>query len=83
VNLTIARNVRIAVELLIIAAAVTAVMTTIVYAWEAPYFDHPYRGENAKRNFVTGSVVLSAPGAVAAGGAVASLAPPGGSRCPT
>lgn len=57
-NPTIARTLRI--ELLVIAAAVAAVVTTIVYAWEAPYFDHPYRGENAKRNFVTGSVVLSA-----------------------
>ena len=66
-NPTIARTLRIAVELLVIAAAVAALVTTIVYAWEAPYFDHPHRGENAKRNFVTGSVVLSAPAAVAVG----------------
>ena len=30
------------------------------YPWPPPDFDHPYRGENAWRNFVTGSVVLSA-----------------------
>jgi hypothetical protein len=58
---------RIAAELLIIAAAATAVVTAIMYAWEAPYFDHPYRSENAWRNFLTGAVVLSALGTVAAG----------------
>jgi hypothetical protein len=38
-----------------------------MYALAAPDFDHPYRGENAWRNFVTRSVVLSALGAAAAG----------------
>jgi hypothetical protein len=64
---TVARILRIAAELLVIAAAVTAVVTGMIYAWEAPYFDHPHRGENAWRNFVKASVVLSSLGAVAAG----------------
>jgi hypothetical protein len=42
--------------------AVAAIVTGVLYAVEAPYFDHPYRGENASRNFVTGSAVLSALG---------------------
>jgi hypothetical protein len=67
VNPTVARILRIAAELLVIAAAATAVATAIMYAWEAPYFDHPYRGENARRNFLTGAVVLSALGTAGAG----------------
>jgi hypothetical protein len=64
VNPTIARTFRIAAELLVIAVAVAAIVTGVMYALAAPDFDHPYRGENAWRNFITGSVVLSALGAV-------------------
>jgi hypothetical protein len=58
---------RIAAELLIIAVTATVILTGVMYALAAPSFDHPYHGENAWRNFVTGSVVLSALGASAAG----------------
>jgi hypothetical protein len=61
VSPTIARILRIAAELLVVAVAVAAMVTGVMYA-----VDHPYRGENAWRNFVTGSVVLSALGAGAA-----------------
>ena len=62
-----ARGLRIAVELLAIAVTVAAIVTGVMYVLAAPDFDHPYRGENAWRNFVTGSVVLSALGAAGAG----------------
>jgi hypothetical protein len=67
VNSTVARSLRISAELLAIAVTVTAIVTGLMYALAAPDFDDPYRGENAWRNFVTGSVVLSALGAAAAG----------------
>jgi hypothetical protein len=67
VNPTLARGLRIAAELLAIAGTVAAIVTSVMYALAASDFDHPYRGENAWRNFVTGSVVLSALGAAAAG----------------
>jgi hypothetical protein len=66
VSPTIARTLRIATELLIIAAAVAVLVTGVMLALEAPYFDHPYRGENAQRNFITRSVVLSGLGTLAA-----------------
>jgi hypothetical protein len=65
-NPTIARVLRIATELLIIAAAVVVIVTGVMLALEGPYFDHPYRGENAQRNFMTGSLVLSGLGTLAA-----------------
>jgi hypothetical protein len=66
VNPTMARTLRIATELLIIAVAVAVLVTGVMLALEAPSFDHPYRGENAQRNFITGSVVLSGLGTLAA-----------------
>jgi hypothetical protein len=46
--------------------AIAVMVTGVMDALAAPDFDHPYRGENAWRNLVTGSVVLSALGAAAA-----------------
>jgi hypothetical protein len=67
VNPTLVRTWRIATELLAIAVTVAAIVTTVTYTLAAPGFDDPYRGENAWRNFVTASIVLSALGAAAAG----------------
>lgn len=53
---TVARIVRIATELLIIAAAIAVIVAGAMFALEGPYFDHPYRGENAQRNFIVGMV---------------------------
>jgi hypothetical protein len=61
------RRLRIVVELLAIAITVVAIVTGVMYVLAAPDFDHPYRGENAWRTFVTGSVVVSGLGAAAAG----------------
>ena len=66
-NSAIAHTLRVAAELLVIAVAVAAIVTGVMYAVEAPYFDHTYRGENAWRNFAKGSAVRSALGAAAAG----------------
>jgi hypothetical protein len=66
VNPTIARVLRIATELLIITAAVAVIITGVMLALEGPYFEHPYRGENAQRNFLIGSLVLSGLGTLAA-----------------
>jgi hypothetical protein len=61
-----ARFVRRAAELAVIALVVTATVTGSVYGLESPYFDHPFRGETAWRNFVTASTVLSILGIAAA-----------------
>jgi hypothetical protein len=66
VKLTLARFIRIAAELAVIALVVTATVTGSVYGLESPYFDHPFRGETAWRNFVTASTVLSILGIAAA-----------------
>ena len=66
-NSTVTGSLRIAAELLAIAVTVTAIVTGVMYALAAADFDAPYRGENAWRSFVMGSVVLSALGAAAAG----------------
>ena len=65
-NPTMARVLRISTELLIIAVAVAVLVTGVMLALEGPYFNHPYRGENAQRNFITGSLVLSGLGTLAA-----------------
>jgi hypothetical protein len=61
-----ARFVRLAAELAVIALVVTATVTGSVYGLESPYFDHPFRGEIAWWNFVTASTVLSILGIAAA-----------------
>ena len=57
---------RLAVELLLIAVAVSAVVTGVLYAVEAHSFDHPTSGADAWRSFIDATRVLSAFGTAAA-----------------
>jgi hypothetical protein len=57
---------RLAAELAVVALAVSGVAIATVYAQEGRFFDYPGRGENAWRNFVSGSIALSVLGTAAA-----------------
>ncbi|MGH9036472.1 MAG: hypothetical protein ACRD0O_11970 [Acidimicrobiia bacterium] len=65
-NPTIARILRTTAEFLAIALLVTAIATLSVHSSEAPYFDHPVRGETAWHNFLNWARFLSILGTVPA-----------------
>jgi hypothetical protein len=57
---------RLAGELALLSVVVTAVVMSMVYALESPFFDDPTRGETARKNFVNAARVLSVLGTAAA-----------------
>ncbi|MGD9527998.1 MAG: hypothetical protein AB7V44_14530 [Pseudonocardia sp.] len=61
------RRLRVAAELLVLAAVVAAVATGSLYVTESGSFDHPVRGGNAWQNFVAGSILVAVLGTAAGG----------------